>query len=39
MGMKVRLTGTDHGKMRVNFSRFEKLNRLLEVIGFRGKNI
>jgi ParB family transcriptional regulator, chromosome partitioning protein len=35
MGTKVRLTGTDHGELRVKFSSVEELNRVLEVIGFQ----
>jgi ParB family transcriptional regulator, chromosome partitioning protein len=34
MGTKVRLTGTDHGELRVKFSSIEELNRVLELVGY-----
>jgi hypothetical protein len=34
MGTKVRLTGTDHGELRVKFSSVEELNRVLELVGY-----
>jgi ParB family transcriptional regulator, chromosome partitioning protein len=34
MGTKVRLTGTDHGELRVKFSSVEELNRVLRIVGY-----
>jgi ParB family transcriptional regulator, chromosome partitioning protein len=33
MGTKVRLTGIDHGELRVKFSSVEELNRVLQIVG------
>jgi ParB family transcriptional regulator, chromosome partitioning protein len=35
LSTKVRLTGIDHGELRVKFSSIEELNRLLEVFGLQ----
>jgi hypothetical protein len=34
MGMKVHLTGTDRGELRVKFSSVEELNRVLQIVGY-----